>query len=77
MLVGEYLDLVGQAIGQLNPASAASVAEVAELPDLIRGYESMKLAGIDRFRSESKVRLRSVTHATRATHLTGLVVRSA
>jgi len=76
-LVGEYLDLVGQAIGQLNPASAASVAEVAELPDLIRGYESMKLDGIDRFRSESAVRLRSVTHATRATHLTGLVVRSA
>ncbi|HWD52744.1 MAG TPA: indolepyruvate ferredoxin oxidoreductase family protein [Acidimicrobiales bacterium] len=62
-LVGEYLALVGQAMGHLNRANAASVAAVtavAELPDLIRGYEGVKLAGIDRFRAESPIRLQAV-----------------
>jgi indolepyruvate ferredoxin oxidoreductase len=65
-LVGEYLGLVGRAIGQLDPASAAAVAAVVELPDLIRGYEGVKLAGIDRFRSESVVRLRAVSDTHRS-----------
>jgi len=66
-LVGEYLGLVGRALGQLHPATTASVAGVADLPDLIRGYEGVKLAAIERFRSESKVRLRTVFATERAT----------
>jgi indolepyruvate ferredoxin oxidoreductase len=65
-LVPEYRELVGQAIVHLNPANAASVAAVAELPDLIRGYEGVKLAGIDRFRSESAIRLREVFESDRS-----------
>ncbi len=66
-LVGEYLGLVGRALGQLHPANAGSVAGVAELPDLIRGYEGVKLAGIERFRSESKVRLQLIFDTDQAT----------
>ena len=65
--MSEYLALVGRAIGQLHPANAASVAAVAELPDLIRGYEAVEFAGIDRFRAESQVRLRAVSDPDRAT----------
>jgi indolepyruvate ferredoxin oxidoreductase len=65
-LVGEYLSLVGQALGHLNPLSAPSVVEVAELPDLVRGYEGVKLAGINRFRTESAVRLLAVSDSHRS-----------
>ncbi len=60
-LVGEYLDLVGCAIDHLSPASAAPVAAVGELPDLIRGYEGVKLDGIGRFRTEGALRLAAVS----------------
>jgi indolepyruvate ferredoxin oxidoreductase len=60
-LVGEYLSLVGRALGHLEPASASAVVEVAELPDLVRGYEGIKLAAIDRFRTEGARRLLAVT----------------
>ncbi|HEX3462252.1 MAG TPA: indolepyruvate ferredoxin oxidoreductase family protein [Acidimicrobiales bacterium] len=70
-LVDEYLSLVSQALGHLDPASAPSVVEVAELPDLVRGYEGVKLAGIDRFRTEGALRLLAATDRRR------LAVRSA
>ena len=60
-LVGEYLGLVGEAVGHLSPARAAQVTAVAELPDLIRGYADVKLDSIARFRAESGRRLRAVT----------------
>jgi indolepyruvate ferredoxin oxidoreductase len=66
-LVSEYLALVGRAMGQLHPENAASVAAVAELPDLIRGYEGVKLAGIVRFRAESQIRLEGVFGTHRVT----------
>jgi indolepyruvate ferredoxin oxidoreductase len=66
-LVSEYLGLVGQAMGHLSPANAAPVVAVAELPDLIRGYEAVKLAAIERFRSESKIRLRATFDTERVT----------
>ncbi|MGH9097341.1 MAG: DUF6537 domain-containing protein, partial [Acidimicrobiales bacterium] len=61
------LAVVARAMGQLHPENAASVAGVAELPDLIRGYEGVKLAGVDRFRAESQIRLRSVSGTHRVT----------
>ena len=66
-LVGEYLGLVGRALGQLHPANAGSVAGVAELPDLIRGYEGVKLAAIERFRSEGDLALQLIFDTDRAT----------
>ena len=52
-LVGEYRDLVDAALEHLTPATAPQVAEIAALPDLVRGYEDIKLAGVERFRERA------------------------
>jgi indolepyruvate ferredoxin oxidoreductase len=31
----------------------ATVAEIADLPDLVRGYEDIKLANVDKFRARA------------------------
>jgi indolepyruvate ferredoxin oxidoreductase len=64
-LVTEYLRLVGQALTHLTPDTAAAVAEVAGLPELVRGYEGVKREGIDRFRSESALLLGALSEANR------------
>jgi indolepyruvate ferredoxin oxidoreductase len=56
-LIGEYRDLVLRALDALSPASYDSVAEIAALPDLVRGYESIKLRNVDRFRERAAVLL--------------------
>jgi len=51
-LVGEYKSLVEQALVGLDAASHARAVKLANLPDLIRGYEEIKLANVRRFREE-------------------------
>jgi indolepyruvate ferredoxin oxidoreductase len=53
-LIGEYEDLVGHALVHLDPATHATVAEIAGLPDMIRGYERVKLGNVERFRAEAE-----------------------
>ncbi|MGP3956895.1 indolepyruvate ferredoxin oxidoreductase family protein [Nonomuraea sp. 3N208] len=53
-LVGEYRDLVRAALARLTPATADAVAEIAGLPELIRGYEDIKLARVAEFRERAK-----------------------
>jgi indolepyruvate ferredoxin oxidoreductase len=50
-LPGEYMTLVEQALAKLSPATLEQAIEIAELPDLVRGYEEIKLAGVERFRA--------------------------
>jgi indolepyruvate ferredoxin oxidoreductase len=50
-LPGEYLALVDRALERLSPDTLATAIEIAELPELVRGYEAIKLAGVERFRS--------------------------
>jgi indolepyruvate ferredoxin oxidoreductase len=45
-LIGWYESLVQTALGHLTPATAALVAEIAAVPDAIRGYEDIKLRNI-------------------------------
>jgi indolepyruvate ferredoxin oxidoreductase len=52
-LVGEYLDHVGAALGALRPENEDAVVELCALPDVVRGYEHLKLAGVDRFRKRA------------------------
>jgi indolepyruvate ferredoxin oxidoreductase len=52
-LVVEYRELVRRALDRLTPATAAAVAEIAALPDLIRGYEDIKLARVAEFRDRA------------------------
>ena len=51
-LVGEYRGLIEKALVGLDAASHARAVKLASLPDLIRGYEEIKLANVRRFREE-------------------------
>jgi indolepyruvate ferredoxin oxidoreductase len=39
---------------RLDGDSAERVAEIAALPDLVRGYEEIKLRNVERFRERAK-----------------------
>jgi indolepyruvate ferredoxin oxidoreductase len=52
-LPGEYRALVERALERLTPGTHATVAEIAGLPDLVRGYEEVKLRNVERFRAEA------------------------
>jgi indolepyruvate ferredoxin oxidoreductase len=49
-LSGEYRELVSRSLERLTPITHATVAEIAELPDVVRGYEEIKLANVEKFR---------------------------
>ena len=49
-LPGEYLAAVRASLTSLNQTNVDQVVALAELPDLVRGYEEIKLANVERFR---------------------------
>ena len=51
-LVLEYRALVEKALVGLSPESYERAAKLAGLPDMIRGYEEIKLRNVQRFRDE-------------------------
>jgi indolepyruvate ferredoxin oxidoreductase len=51
-LPGEYRALVEKALVGLSPESYERAVKVAGLPDLIRGYEEIKLRNVQKFRDE-------------------------
>ena len=53
-LIGEYRDLVGRSLEKLAPDTHSRVAEIAALPDVVRGYEDIKLRNVERYRSEAE-----------------------
>jgi indolepyruvate ferredoxin oxidoreductase len=56
-LITEYRDLMRDALARLTPETAAAVAAIAALPDVVRGYEDIKLAGVARFRDRARTAL--------------------
>ncbi|MGE3614776.1 MAG: indolepyruvate ferredoxin oxidoreductase family protein [Gemmatimonadales bacterium] len=50
-LIGEYRDTIEALLPALGPDTVERAAAIARLPDLIRGYEGVKLASIDRYRA--------------------------
>ncbi len=50
-LIDEHRSLVRSALAHLTPGTADAVAAVAALPDMIRGYEEIKLANVERYRA--------------------------
>ena len=52
-LPGEYRALVERSLERLTPVTHATVAEIAGLPDVVRGYEDIKLANVERFRTRA------------------------
>src|SRR5439155_21590705 len=51
-LIGEYQARVDKALVELGPDTWERAVKLAELPDLIRGYEDVKLRNVARFRDE-------------------------
>ncbi len=51
-LIGAYRALVEQALAGLGPETYDKAVKLAELPDVIRGYEDVKLRNVKRFRDE-------------------------
>jgi indolepyruvate ferredoxin oxidoreductase len=49
-LPNEYRALMARALERLTPVTHETVAEIAELPDVVRGYEDIKLANVEKFR---------------------------
>src|SRR3712207_3978222 len=53
-LIPEYQGLVGRALSELRPANHATVAKIAALPDMVRGYEHVKERNGERNRAEAQ-----------------------
>ncbi len=51
-LPGEYRALIDKALIDLSPETYERAVKLASLPDLIRGYEDIKLRNVERFREE-------------------------
>ncbi|HEX2173889.1 MAG TPA: indolepyruvate ferredoxin oxidoreductase family protein [Dehalococcoidia bacterium] len=52
-LIEEYRHLVETALEKLTPANYATVVEIARLGDLIRGYDHIKKANVQRYRARA------------------------
>ncbi len=50
-LPGQYRAAVGTALDRLDPETVEIIVQVAESPDLVRGYESVKERSVERFRA--------------------------
>ncbi|MEM9563929.1 MAG: indolepyruvate ferredoxin oxidoreductase family protein, partial [Actinomycetota bacterium] len=53
-LIGDYEGLLDRAMASLDQTSYGRVVELAELPDVIRGYEDIKEANVAEFRSRAQ-----------------------
>ena len=51
-LPGEYRAMVERTLQGLGPATYERAVTAARLPDLIRGYEDIKLRNVEKFRAE-------------------------
>jgi indolepyruvate ferredoxin oxidoreductase len=64
-LIEEYIGLVDELTGGLNPANAALAVRLAELPDVVRGYEDVKLRNVESYhRSLAELRAQLDASAT-------------
>jgi indolepyruvate ferredoxin oxidoreductase len=53
-LPGEYRALINRALGDPSPAGYERAVSLARLPDMVRGYEDIKLRNVARFREEAR-----------------------
>ncbi|GIF70016.1 indolepyruvate ferredoxin oxidoreductase [Asanoa ishikariensis] len=51
-LLAEYEEVVADLVAGLTPGRHALAVEIAELPDQVRGYEDVKLANAERYRTD-------------------------
>jgi indolepyruvate ferredoxin oxidoreductase len=53
-LIGEYEEIVAEALSLLTPETHATAVELLELPDLVRGYEEIKLRNVVLYRKRAE-----------------------
>ena len=53
-LIDEYTSTIDALLGQLSTESYQRAVEIARLPDLVRGYEDIKLASVALYRAQVK-----------------------
>ncbi|HEX2128924.1 MAG TPA: indolepyruvate ferredoxin oxidoreductase family protein [Solirubrobacterales bacterium] len=51
-LIGEYREAVTAAMAALDDSNRDEVLALCELPDIVRGYEEIKLRNVERYRAE-------------------------
>ena len=51
-LIDEYRSAIDQVIGRLSPSNLAAATALAQLPDIVRGYEDLKLRRVAQFRDD-------------------------
>nr|WP_249009271.1 indolepyruvate ferredoxin oxidoreductase family protein [Conexibacter sp. DBS9H8] len=59
-LPGEYSQLVSRALALASSADYEALVSLAELPDMVRGYEQIKLDNVERFRSAGRAALAAI-----------------
>jgi indolepyruvate ferredoxin oxidoreductase len=62
-LPAEYLELVDRALGHLSAGTLPTAVRIAELPDGVRGYEEIKLRGVERMRKSAEELLRELARS--------------
>lgn len=65
-LIDDYVSSVRRALGSLTPKTAPLVAELASLPEWVRGYEELKLRSMENYRARRREILDQLTEAGRA-----------
>jgi indolepyruvate ferredoxin oxidoreductase len=65
-LVGEYQALVEEGLAHLTPDNRDQVLELFELPDVIRGYEEIKLRNVALFRKRAEALQRRLSRPAAA-----------
>jgi indolepyruvate ferredoxin oxidoreductase len=55
--------MIGEALAKLTPERHATALELLELPDVIRGYEEIKLRNVALFRKRAQPLRKRLTRA--------------
>ena len=53
-LIAEYRDVIGDLLSRISPGTIDRCAEIASLPNAVRGYEEIKLAAVARYREQMR-----------------------
>ena len=56
-LPGQYTAAIDHVLGSLSAQNLEEAVSIAELPDLVRGFEEIKLANVERYRAQLEAKL--------------------
>ncbi|WP_052059225.1 indolepyruvate ferredoxin oxidoreductase family protein [Rhodococcoides fascians] len=65
-LISEYRDTISRVTALLNPHSLPTAVRIAELPDVVRGYEQVKVANVEKYHRELTDLLHGYPESARA-----------